>query len=77
MEHGGDATLEVVRAMFDTAGVQVLQATDGGNRTFMFDIGGMLSDEQEAQLTAACHAQRVKLDVNAPSSRYVIDGRSP
>jgi hypothetical protein len=76
MEHDGDATLEVVRAMFDTAGIHVLQAADSGNRTFTFDIGGMLSEEQEAQLTAARHAERVKLDVNAPSSRYVFDGRS-
>jgi hypothetical protein len=75
MEHDGDAMLGALRAMFDSAGIPVLHAVACDDRTFTFDIGGLLSGGQEAQLAAACHEKRVKVDVNAASSRYVIDGR--
>jgi len=70
-----DALLGRIRATIDDAMVSVVSGQRTGARTFEFELGGDLNDEQEATIAAMCQRERVQLDLSSPNHRRVIDFR--
>ena len=75
MTPDGDLLLEELCVALSRAGIPVVAGEACGQRAFVFEVGGDLTDEQEAELNALCAVESVKLDLQSPNHRRVIDHR--
>ena len=76
MTPDGDGLLQQLRVALIGAGVPVVDGEACGDRAFLFDVGGNLDERQEAELGALCSLEGVKIDLQSPNHRRVIDGRA-
>jgi len=72
----GDVLLERIRVALISAGVAVVDGEACGDRVFLFDVGGDLDERQEADISALCNLENLKIDLQSPNHRRVIDGRA-